>query len=726
MQRRISPWWLLGLLWLWLGVAPEEGVVGLRTSLGAKVVVYPRSEPSRIDIMVRGNRTALDQQTDGLTAQFIDEIDAMSIGGGTWFVTVHLKRPEIVMTETVTPGRVLFRFKPGTPQLETEIPAPSLDSLIATPPQRRPAAPIRLALTPLRGDASTLRISAGAVLQELPLWRYSPVDVLPVVGWPAVESYRHLLTSTEAPEIKAAANYRLGMEYLGLGWYREAAYYLESTLGGDGPFDGPAVALAAARAHLVLGRTHRTRELCKWAREQGAAEAPVLVCLGTASLNDGEPAPTETARALLSVSRLPEHRLLAGQLLMADHRNAEARRVLESLAYGTDDPWVHASLGDARYLTSDVAGAREAWARASARSNLLRKRLVLRLRMAQMLDDGFEGWASRIPELLQITEEEGPVAAEAHYLLAQIAETYSNPDLAAEHLNRLWDRFPEIAKRSDVPERLVEVCRQRLDMLHRQDAIAQEVSFFTICWRPELDTLSSDPDLLQRTAQLYVDLGLRPEGLSLQLRAMAIHTRLGRDEPKALAALTRMYAQTGRPTEALQTLSYAEAVAKERLPTQAFLVAEAEARLAAGDPQGALGAWKLAEAEQVPGAERAQGLILASLGECAEAEVLLRDAGDDDARLVRGRCLADLGRNEEAAAMLPVEGEDPLALADAAWLRGLLATRGARLPEPSLDLDTDDTDDTDMPEPTHPIWAALVEEEKTAATFEEKLDARRP
>ncbi len=731
---------LVGLLLLLpglLGSAPTEGVVGLRTSPDAELLVYPRTDPRRIDLMIRKNRVPLGAQVDGLSAQHLDEIDAVSIGGGTWFVTLHVRQPDVVVTTEAEPGRVLLRLTRGKPELRQLSPEPPrLEALLRDPGPRRPASPPHLALMPLRGDASTLRLTSLQVLLELPPWRDAPVRLADTYGWPAIEGYRQRLSLASDPDVQAAARYRLGMEYLGIGWHREAAYYFESVLAGKGRFHGPAVALAAARAHLTLGRADRTRQLCRWADEQDAPPIAVMVCLGTASLHDGTPGPTTVARTLLSATAgQPQHRLLAAQLLMSDHRYPEAREILEPLAYGWDDVWVRATLGDARYFTGDVEGAKRAWAQASSKTHLLRERLVLRLKMAEMLEDGFSEWATRIPELLAITDRDGPEAAEAHYLIAQIAGTYGNPELAAEHLNRLWDRFPEIAERSDVPERLVAVCGERLDMLSREGRHADEVAFFTVCWRPELDWLSSDPELLQRTAARLVQLGLRPEGLSLQLRAMGVFTRLGQDDPDALAALTELYVETDRPREALQTLEYAEAVAEGRLPAAKFLVAEARARWADGDVQGALRAWTLAEGEGVNGARRAQGLIHASLRDCRKAEALLRDAGDDEARLARARCLARLGRDAEAAAILPVQGDDPLVLEDAAWIGNLLTVRGTPWPAPAPEPEPDDGADgteaapaaaaVDDAEPAHPIWAALLQEEQTAAAFQEKLDARR-
>lgn len=727
---RRSAWvtlWLLLLPWL-MAIAPSEGVIVLRTSPDATVFEYPRAEAKRIDLMIDDNRVPLDRQLDGLSARYVLDIDAESIGGGTWFVTIQVEAPEVQLVPEITPGKILLRLRPGPIQPYVPPDPPTFEQLLADEIPRRQAAPVRLALNPLRGEASTIRVSPAQVLQPLPTWRNAPVPRVDTYGWPAIDTYRATLTQSQDPGVRAAAWYRLGMEYMGIGWYREAAHYFEEVLASDADFSVPAVALPAARAHLVLGRTQRTRTLCKMAAEAGADEVSVLVCLGAAALHDGSPAPTETARTLLAMSRVPHHRLLAAQLLMEDHRYAEARLVLESLAYGSEDPWVHASLGDVRFMTSDIEGARRAWGHATTRNTVLRARLVLRMRMAQMVEDGAPEWPGRVPELLTIAEREGPVAAEAHYLVSQIAVTYGDPELAAQHLNMLWDRFPELANRSDIPEQLIDVCDQRLQMLDRMGEYAREVAFFTSCWRPELDAMSSDPAALQRTASLLLDLGLRPEAMALQLRAMAVFNRLGREDTEALAALTNMYVETGLPAEALQTIAYADAITEAKLPAQQFLTAEAKARYATGDIDGALRAWTLAESEGVTEATRARGMILAERGECGEAERLLRDAGDDEARLARGRCLITLGRNEEAAAVLPVQGPDPYAIEDANWLFGLLALRGTSRPEPAEGApEVEPVADADDAAPEEPgtIWAALENEEDAAADYEEKLNARR-
>ena len=732
---------LLILSPLLLGLTPTEGVIALTASPDTTVTMFPRTDPVRVDLMVAHNLVSLGPQIDGVTARHLLEIDVTSIGGGTWFLAMHLADPGIVVVPEVRQGRVLLRLRPGRPELVEAVEEVSIDRLLQDPPPRRPAPPQDLALTPLRGDASTIHLRPIEVLQDTAIWQ-GGVQPAAVGGWWAVDEYRHTLTTTDDPSIRAAAHYRLGLEHLGLGWYREASYYLEETLksADEVPINVPSVALAAARAQLVLHRSDRARQLCHLAAEHGADGVGVLVCLGTVALTDGHPSPTHVGRALKAASPVPDHQLLAAQLLQQDHRNAEARRILEALAYSVDDGRVHASLGDSRFATGDVGGAKLAWGKAAAMNRRLQPQLTLRVRMAEMIEDGPSEWASRIPILLAATDEEGPVAAEAHYLLAQVAQTYGDPDLAAEHLNRLWDRYADLAEASDVPERLMDGCRHRLDMLEREGRIADHAAFFTACWRPELDEASSDPALLERTAGHLSDIGLPTEALALQLRAMAVHTRLGQEDPGALTTLTQMYAATGRAPEALQTLDYAETL-KVDIPAADFLMAEAHARLASDDVDGALRALALAEAEGVAEARRAQGMIYADQGDCRRALRMLEAAGDDEAHLARGRCLVRLGRDDEAVAVLPTAGDDPLVLEDAAWLLGVVAARrddpladraesaeddrATAEGEVVADIDPGEAGEAPSEDEDRGIWAALQAEEVTAAQFEDKLDARR-
>lgn len=720
-------WW-----WVWWtvvaqAIGPTRGVVVFRTSPDAKVLLYPRYDPRRIDVMLRDNRLAIDDQVEGLTALHLEEIEARSIGGGTWFIKIYVDDESIVARPVLEPGRVVLYLEPGEPDVIAPVDVPPVETFLTDPPARRPEVPAPIALTYLRGDANTLTLRPQDIQMELPIWQ-TQQEPTRTSGWPAIDVYRSRLVEAPSELLASEIRYRLGLEHLGLGWYREAAYYFERVLNAETPYDVPAVALAAARAHLALGRSTRARELCRLAGESDAEAVDVLQCLGAAALIDGTPSPTHVGRALLAHSRRPGHRLLAGQLILSDHRFSEARRVLEAVAHGDPNARVMASLGDVRYATGDIAGAKLAWSEASAKNRRLSDQLRLRIDMAQMLEDGNAEWASHIPRLAMLAEESGWLGAEAHYLLAQVAETFGDPDLAAEHLNRMWDRFPTRAERSDVPERLVEVCNQRLRMLGNDGRTAKEVGFFMSCWRSELDMLTGNPEVLQRMANLLDGLGLPLDGLGLQQRALAIYTRLGEDDPAALAELTRLYVATGKPVEALQTLDYAEQLPTS-LPAGAYLVAEAEARYAAGDVDGALQAWQLADAEGVASARRQMGLLLAAEGRCAQAGPYLAEQDDAESRLAHSRCLVRLGDNDAAMARLPLSDDDPWVVDDASWLSGVLAARGAELPlvdPPEGSPEGDEDAVAEAPKPMDPpgIWSRLHAEEQAASAFRQRLEDR--
>ena len=693
---------LLGLSLL-LGASPPQGVIAFDATPGASISAYPRVEPGRIDLVVKGNRVPLRDQLEDMTARYVQDVDVTSIGGGTWFVTLRIDRPDVVLVPQVEPRRIVLRLRRGTVTLSPPEGPGTLRALLDSPPARQPLAPPEVALTPLRGDASTLTISPDQILQQAPSWDVPGVSAGDARGWRAVDAYRAILTTTRDPAVRAASRYRLGLEHMGLGWYREAAYYLEDTLASHAEVDIAAVSLAAARAHVVQGHAARTEELCRQSAAAGAGDVAVLVCLGTAAMNGGSPSPTHVGRLLDAASRVPDHRLLAAQLLQQDHRHVEARGILEALARGTEDARVHASLGDARYHTGDVPGAKAAWAAASGRDRRLVGRMDVRMRMAEMVEDGPAEWASRIPTLLALADRDGPEAAEAHYLLAQVANTYGDPDLAAEHLNKLWDRFPQRALTSDAPERLVTVCGQRLDMLERSGQIAEQIAFFGACWRDELDQLTSDGALLRRNAARLVDLGLDEEALGVQLRAMAIYTRLGVEEPDALVELSALYVVTDRAKEALQTLSYARTLASAPAvgPMRAV---EAAAHTALDQPAQAEVAWRDALDAKVPTAPRGLGLLLAGSDRCREAVELLQGSTEPDAALAHARCLLSLGRGDEVAAALPEA--DPASADEVDWIRSAAASViGAESAPASAG-----------------IWAELQQEEEESTAFAARLE----
>jgi len=686
-------WWMIGAA---LGQSP--GVVQLEASPEAEVVVFPRVDERRIDVGVYGNRVPLDEQLEGLTTQHLDSGWATSIGGGTWFVTLHVD-PGVELAVERTPQEIELRLAPGRPEVVRPPQPPSLDDLLDDPPPRRPAEPVPLTLHPLRGDASTLQ------MDPVEAFRFMPKVVTPHVATyrsslAAIDTYRGVLTRTDRGEVRAAALARIGVAMSKLDLHRDALHYLRRALE-EGRDDAP-VALVAARSHVALGQAEEARSLCRYAARRGGRDEDVLACLaGVAGIDDRLPK-SELGRALAEASRHPHRRLLAAQLLAADHRPAEARTILEALLE-SGGPEVFSVYGDVLQATGDLPAAMDAW-RAASRSRRLQPRMTLRMRMAEWVQEGPQGFAAAIPQLLQLGDGAGLVAAEAHYLLAQIAQVYGDTDIAAEQLNLLWNHHPRLALGSDVPERLVATCAFRLRQLAEQQRPVDLVAFHDLCWRDELDEMTVRPEPLQLTSLALAELGLMDEALSLQLRAVAMCTRVGEDDPDALTWLAELYHRTGRHHEALDTITFVEGLPQvpEELTDRMELV-RGDAQLALGRPEAALAAW---EGVDDPEAARRRGLYLARAQRCDEALPLLEPLTGPPIALAEARCLLRLGRPDAAVARLDeVDEADEPSQRDVAWLASVAAFQGAG------DVGTG-------------LWQELLAEERANAAWEARRRGR--
>ena len=685
-------WWMAAAL-----AAP--GSFSVVASEEAEIVVFPRVDAQRIDVGIYDNRVPLDEQLQGLSTRYLDQAWATSIGGGTWFVTLHVD-PSVDLTWSHRDGRLRFDLAPSAVPVTEAPAAPTLDELLVDPPARRPEAPIPLTLHPLRGDASTLQ------LRPIDAFRGMPLVVTPHVptyqsSLAAIDEYRALFTDPQASDdVRSAALARAGVTYTNLGLYREAVHYLTRAIE-SGKADAP-VAFALARAEVARGRPLDALSACRYAARLRAQDEDVLACMvGISYIEPSLPA-SELSRALAQATRDPHRLLMAAQRLQADHRHDEALVLLERLAE-LDEPRVWASLGDALQATGDLPGAVDAW-RAASRDRALRPTVDVRMRMAEWIAEGPSEFARAIPELLVLGDEGGEGSAESHYLLAQIAQVYGDPDLAAEQLNLLWAYHPDRALGSDVPERLVATCEFRIRQLEDQDRHVDLVSFFELCWRDELDGMVVEPSALSASSRSLAALGLADEALELQLRAVAMSTRVGTDDVGQLAWLAELYVQTERAREGLETLRFARQLegATPELALQ-MAVTEGDAHLALGDETAAAKAWSRRDA---PATLRRRALLAASQGNCASALPLLRQYPSDEATLAAARCLLRAGDARGASALIEaLETDDSEAEADGGWLASVAAYAGV----------------DGEGEPTG-LWAQLLAEESESVRWAAERD----
>ena len=688
-------WWLLGAAW-----AAEAGVIPLTASPEAEVVVFPRVDAQRIDVGIYDNRVPLDEQLDGFTTRYLEAGWATSIGGGTWFVTLHVDE-HVDLTWSRTPDRIRLELAPGHEGIVETPVAPTLDRLLVDPPPRRPAEPVPLTLHPLRGDASTL------LMEPIEAFRFMPKVVTPHVATyrsslAAVDSYRKVLSTADKGEVRAAALARIGVAMSKLELHRDALYYLHRALE-EGRNDAP-VALMAARSHVALGQAEEAQALCRYAAQRSAREEHVLSCLAGVALVDTTQPASEIGRALARSTANPHRRLLAAQLLTADHRHREALEILDGLLERRE-PRVFAAYGDALQATGDLPGAIDAW-RTASRSRRLQPRMTLRMRMAEWVLEGPGVFPSAIPDLLALSDGAGLAAAESHYLLAQIAQVYGDTDIAAEQLNLLWNYHPDLAVRSDTPERLVSTCNFRIRQLEKQERHVDLVAFYELCWRDDLDDMVVEPEPIGAASRSLAALGLHDEALAEQLRAVGMLTRVGREDAGALTWLATLYERTERPEDALQTIAFVRAL--DDLPKELahpLALVEGDAHLQLGDEDAALKAWKAAGG---PDADRRRGMHLARTERCPEALKLLEPLPGDEVSLAVARCLLREGEVDAAAQRIAaMEGADEPARDDAAWLASVASYGGAD-------------------EVGTGVWEKLLAEEQANAAWEARREKERP
>jgi len=716
---------------------PAAGRVLVHASPGARVVAFPRSEANLIEVGIYGNRVSIPEQLEGRSAPWILDMDAQSIGGGTTFLTFHTTRDDLRLDWSTRGEDIVFSLRPGSADVVLSSPFPPLDALFGRTLARRAAPAPGRALIPLSGDALTVTAAASAWPLRPPEWQVTGLngDVSQVLSarsgdpWGDMAAERAVLRAAQNDVTRAAALYAIAERFRDLGLRRDELSYLDRVLEVDGPWDRSTLYLRRASALIAVRRYDEARGSCRAAWTTGRAQVTdALVCVGLVSLATSEPPPSEAGRALARASNVPEHRLLAAELLLLDNRSAEALELLEGLPATLDGPLqrlAYANIGDARYAVGDAEGAELAWRDAGYQGELGRV-LSLRIRMMHMTQQLAPTWAAELPYLRSVSEGKGAAAAEALFLIAQIAKAYDDPELAIYELAQLHDRFPELSRRSDVPATLHDQCVARLDQLDREGRQAALVATYRDCWRTSFRELAVPTGPLDDVARALVRMGLPDEALKVHLEAMALETLRGELALDRLVALTRLYLETERPQEALDTITYARRGAAKDTPVMALL--RGEALVALERPDDALAAWALAE--RAPGAAAEarvrSALLRVERGDCeggmpvlqamAERPWAILDVPADRVHLARARCLLAAGDPAGAIAAASAatrEAADPWVAENAATLASAAATSSGLDGIPA-DLG-----------PAPPIWQRLMQEERNAAAFSQALAERR-
>jgi len=715
---------------------PSAGHLVFAPTPGARIVEFPRVSPQRIELGIYENSVPIHEQLDGQTARWLMGADAVSVGGGIWFVNLYVERPDIAAEWAWKDGRLLVTLTRKSVEVVEPRTVEPVEALLADTVHRRPAPPSQLPLHPLEGDAQVVVLSPEEAPLDIPPWSpphlAPPHDQLALApsSWETIDGYRQVLTETRVPQARSVALYRLATAHLALGHARESMYYLDRLAAEPGPTPAPVVHLTQARAAFAARQWEPARQACQRAATTGANQVSVLQCLGQVSLYTAHPAPTETARALAAATTDPLSHLLAGQLLLKDRRYQEAAELLSPLpdrleGHGLTRRIAMANLGDALYQTTDPEGAHESWSGA-ARSSSLRPIMAHRVHMLAMLDSGIASWAAEIPALERAARSPGPDGAEAHYLLAQIADVYDDHDTAAVHLDALIDDHQELAVVSDVPELLLRISSERIAHLLNQGRDAEAAAFYRDHWRKPLDAIIVDTTPMEGVARALEALALYEEALEVQLALSSIHIRYDRDEVASLLHLAHLYALTGRPEEAQEAIDYTRRLDAAKSLRGAVDLIEGHAHRALEDDAGAARAYSRAMRDPQVRIEAIAHLALLRVDRdlCAVAlpqlqQVLTSDEALDpllveDVRLATARCLLESGREADSLelARISAESTDAPTRQRAWYLASVAATRSG---QPDLE---------DPLEPASELWEALLEEEREATEFAAGLEDR--
>ncbi len=716
----------LALLFL-LSVARGEGEAGiLRAAVNPEVEIqsFRVVEPGRSQLMVRHCESDLDTALSGRSTQGILELDVMGVGDQSWYIKAQLADQAQELVATVEEGQLELSTRP---RVETdnklELAPITLELLLAGTDLPQAAPPPALPMVFLHGQALLPAVDTSTYQPLLPI--YAPgVDS---GSWAGIDDARELYLESGTTKERAHAVYALGWHYLELGFNREARYYFDQLPEFSEVFDDRVISMTRARVAITLGDWDQAREqlLAGWAA--GASPEQVLESLALVSLSTGEPAATGTAHALLAASGRPEAWLLAAELLQRDNHFEQSIQVLQGLESRVDPnlkPWVSLRLGDALLTIQDLDGASRAYGRAPAELAELRKL------HATLLSLPSPSWPRVIPRLRQIATGDGPRAAEALYLLAQVNILFGETTSAMEDLKELEERFPATFERSDAGQRQLDLYFDALEGMHRQLRWVDIAAIHRQTWSRKLLDQTTDYRPLLLVADAFEAMGLPEEARRVMGDAFYVLSSQDGEDPLLVFRLAGLYADGGRNTEALETLAY---LGRHDLPEdyrgrRALL--EGRILEATGDDAKALSSYRTAArfADTRDAAQIQLALRDARAGRCTQAIPSLQRLLMPNRKLVRltdplpflalARCLMAEGREAEAAAVAREAAgriESPTDARHAEYIGVGPADQTSPAAGMSRQALLSERD----------IWALLGQEDLEAAEFRAQIEARR-
>jgi tetratricopeptide (TPR) repeat protein len=667
---------ILALFSLVAFAAPDAGVIVLSPSPGARVEVLPRRSAQYIEIGIYDNIEPVHEQLQGRSARYVEEIDVLSVGGGTWFVTLAVTSDDVVLRVDSSGADTFFVLERGAIAVNREFVAPTLGALVSNEIPRVPANERVSTLSLLSRDAAYATLASKDVIIARHRWAGAPpqsdrTDRDEII-------YQRMNLSQQKGISRAYAQYEMGERHLSLGLPRDALAYLDAAAAMAPGV--PEVHLARAEAAVKVGNYDVASTLCGLAYRSGAADTSVLLCIGAVALGNAGSSPTGIARAIVADSISPASQLLAGSLLLMDDRLQEATEVLTPIVgelNGEQQDTARLALGDALFGLGEMTRANEVWAGIQTEEPMLVAQLKLRFRIAGLVVSGTASWAEAIPELRSLSRRSDRIGAECHYLLAQIYKTYGDPEGEARHLRALRAGWPGVSDRAGIRVRQAELNLRRMSQLQRAGKAVELSAWYRRYWEAYGEPYVRDISVLESVARANEELGLSGEALRVAATVSRLQAQRDEETASSLLLLAELYVANGLFPEAQTSVKYGMALDGSADLAAKFHIVSGRAYEATGSDEEAARQYILSmtDMDVAVGASRRLGELRLRQGQYEESvemlsAVLAQEPTDSVSALSLARALMQLDRSDEALelALAVQQREEPDTLAAATSL----------------------------------------------------------
>jgi hypothetical protein len=693
-------------------------IVDLNVDDGVRVERHPTVREGLVEVVVRGCHSDLSSVLTGRSNPYVLGMDASYIGGGTWLVKAMMGKPNADLRVVVEGGRLLIDVVESSTSLDSDDGnLPTVKALVEGHTEAVRPNTVFPALMFLHGDAMSYAMDSNDFVPLLP----APAS-MPRATWPAIDRARQVMLGANSKVALAQARYELGWLYLEKGFDREARYYFDRLAEEPGAVPARDVSLARARAALACQDWVQAREQLRNAYRYGAKESAIVEGFGVISLATGVPSRSLTSGVLSRVTGRPEALLLAAELLQRDGFYRESRPMLEALvgrSSGRTARQVALRLGDARLLDQEYEAAIRSYRNAPKGLGSFRMLLV------DLIEKGPSEWAPEVPKINGMVAQGGEVGAEALYLLSQIDSAMGSQVDAISDLSMFIRDHRRVAQRSDAPERLWSIYRERQVRLLKAERWFDIAALHEGAWHPMVRRAVDDPNVLLGVADAYERIGLPHQALRLVREAMPMLMAAEADDTSLVFRLASLFGQTGRPEEGLRALRKHKSQSGGRAGEVAMLSAELMETL--GDGEGAAIQYRAA-LRSPPHKEKAAvalGRIDAEAGRCRSATGVLwaklmtkegqKKFENSRPYLALARCLVSQGEGEMASQAARMASARTDSREESRYAEYISAAARQFPKDPSAASLESGSD----------IWAALSEDYNKGLKLDEEIEKRK-